>query len=163
MPAIYIGMGANLGDPLLTLQQAAAALGQHPELHQVRCSSFYSSSPMGPADQPDYVNAVVAAESSLPPHDVLDLLQQIEQQFGRVRLRHWGERTLDLDLLLYGNDIIRTERLTVPHPGLTERDFVILPLAELAPDLKLPDGQTLDTLAAAVKTAPSAHDLQKIT
>lgn len=163
MPAVYIGMGANLGDPLLTLQEAAAALQQHPDLHQVRCSSFYSSSPMGPADQPDYVNAVVAAETSLPPHDLLDLLQHIEQQFGRVRVRHWGERTLDLDLLLYADESIHTERLTVPHPGLTERDFVLLPLLELAPDLKLPDGRALVTLAAALKAAPSHHDLRKIT
>lgn len=163
MPAVYIGMGANLGDPLLTLQEAAAALAQHPDLHQVRCSSFYSSSPMGPADQPDYVNAVVAAETSLSPHDLLDLLQQTEQQFGRVRLRHWGERTLDLDLLLYGDETICTERLTVPHPGLTERDFVILPLAELQADLKLPDGQPLAALAQALQDAPSPHDLQKIT
>lgn len=163
MPAVYIGMGANLGDPLLTLREAARVLGQHPDLHQVRCSSFYSSRPMGPADQPDYINAVLAAETCLSPHDLLDLLQQTEQVFGRVRLRHWGERTLDLDLLLYADEIIRTERLSVPHPGLTERDFVILPLAELEPDLKLPDGQSLAALSEALRAAPSPHDLQKIT
>ena len=92
---------------------------------------------MGPQDQPDFINAVVEIETTLKPHDLLSLCQQLEQQAQRVRLRHWGERSLDVDVLLYGDEQVDSPTLTVPHPGITQRNFVLIPLAELNPTVKI--------------------------
>ena len=147
----YIGLGANLAQPLAQLQQAVAALRLLPASQLVAVSSFYGSKPMGPQDQPDYVNAVAALDTELPAEALLDALQQIEQQQGRQRKdERWGPRTLDLDILLYGDDIINSERLTVPHYGLKQREFVLYPLAEIAPNLHLPDGSVLSSLLQQV-------------
>lgn len=143
MEVAYIGLGSNLDQPLEQIQEAITALKQHRHLFQARISPLYSSKPVGPQDQPDYINAVAEVKTYLLPHHLLDLLQSIEQAQGRVRKRHWGERTLDLDLLLYGQATIRTPRLTVPHAYLHERSFVLYPLADLKPELKLPDGSSL--------------------
>lgn len=159
MSQVYIALGANLGDPVATLQKLLAHLQQVPELSNCRCSGFYRSKPMGPQDQPDYVNAVLAAETELAPLALLDFLQQLENDFGRVRNQRWGPRTLDLDLLLYDQLKLTHDRLQVPHPGLGERDFVLLPLAELAPALRLPDGRAITDLLGAL----TSHDLVKIT
>jgi 2-amino-4-hydroxy-6-hydroxymethyldihydropteridine diphosphokinase len=116
------------------------------------CSSLYRSAPMGPANQPDYVNAVMAVETALAPLALLDALQALETAFGRVRHgERWGPRTLDLDILLYGSEILATDRLTVPHPGLAEREFVLYPLQEIAPDLNIPG---LGPLADLVRRCP---------
>ena len=147
----YIGLGANLAQPLAQLQQAVTALRLLPASQLVAVSSFYGSKPMGPQDQPDYVNAVAALDTELPAEALLDALQQIEQQQGRQRKdERWGPRTLDLDILLYGDDIINSERLTVPHYGLKQREFVLYPLAEIAPNLSLPDGTVLSSLLEQV-------------
>ncbi|TXJ10409.1 MAG: 2-amino-4-hydroxy-6-hydroxymethyldihydropteridine diphosphokinase [Acinetobacter sp.] len=130
----YIGLGSNLGDSRSILREAVQHLAK---LGTVRGSRLYASPPMGPQDQPDYLNAVVALATTLEPLALLDQLQHIEQQSGRVRLRHWGERTLDLDLLLYDDAQIQHPRLTVPHVGIMQRDFVILPLLDLVPDLQI--------------------------
>lgn len=130
----YIGLGSNLGDSLQILQHAVAQLKT---LGMVRVSKLYCTPPMGPQDQPDYLNAAVELETDLAPLELLDRLQQFEQDSGRVRLRRWGERTLDLDLLLYGQQNIQHERLTVPHVGLLERDFVIIPLLDLDAELQV--------------------------
>ncbi|WP_411360077.1 2-amino-4-hydroxy-6-hydroxymethyldihydropteridine diphosphokinase [Pseudidiomarina salilacus] len=159
MSTVYIALGANLGDPVATLQSLLDQLHQDDALTAIQCSSFFRSKPMGPQDQPDYVNAVLSAQTDLPPLALLDYLQQLENDFGRVRNRRWGARTLDLDILLYGTQLLRHERLIVPHPGLAERDFVLLPLAEIAPDLSLPDGRRISELLTAV----DSHDLIKIT
>lgn len=159
MATVYIALGANLGDPVQTLKDATLHLSGLPQLQFLRSSSLYTSTPMGPSDQPDYVNAVCCADTNLAPLELLDLLQAVENQFGRQRLRHWGPRTLDLDLLLYDNLIIDEPRLTVPHPGMTDRDFVLIPLAELAPELSLPDGRSL----ASFLIDMTHHDLKKIT
>jgi 2-amino-4-hydroxy-6-hydroxymethyldihydropteridine diphosphokinase len=103
---------------------------------------------VGPQDQPDFINGVVLLETALSPETLLDHLQQLEQAHGRVRLRHWGPRTLDLDLLLYGNETISTPRLTVPHPRLAERDFVLRPMLDIDPKATLPDGRTCQELLA---------------
>jgi 2-amino-4-hydroxy-6-hydroxymethyldihydropteridine diphosphokinase len=103
---------------------------------------------LGPP-QPDYINAVAALITRLSPEDLLAKLQAIEQRHGRVREQHWGPRTLDLDLLLYGNQVIATPDLIVPHPGMLERNFVLIPLFEIAPKLQLPDNQSLEALAVA--------------
>ena len=124
----YIGLGSNLGDSRQILLEAVQKLAT---LGQVKTSKLYQSPPMGPQDQPNYLNAVVRLETDLAPLPLLDELQRFEQESGRVRLRHWGERTLDLDLLIYGQQQIQNERLTVPHVGVLERDFVVIPLLDL--------------------------------
>lgn len=134
----YIGLGSNLEQPLDHLHRALPELNALPRSSLRASSSFYLSSPMGPADQPDYVNAVAALNTQLQPLDLLDQLQRIEHAHGRERSLRWGPRTLDLDLLLYGDQVIRHDRLCVPHPGIGERSFVLLPLAELDPELEIP-------------------------
>ncbi|MCS4305918.1 2-amino-4-hydroxy-6-hydroxymethyldihydropteridine diphosphokinase [Rheinheimera pacifica] len=147
----YIGLGANLDEPVAQLQQAVQALKQLAGSNLVAVSGFYGSKPMGPQDQPDYVNAVAAIDTTLTAEQLLDALQQIEQLQGRQRkAERWGPRTLDLDILLYGNQVIATERLTVPHYGLRVREFVLYPLYEIAPRLNLPDGTVLSSLLAQV-------------
>ena len=138
----YIGLGSNLGDSRQILTEAVHKLAS---LGQVKTSKLYQSPPMGPQDQPNYLNAVVQLLTDLAPLALLDELQRFEQESGRVRLRHWGERTLDLDLLLYGQEQIQHERLTVPHAGVMERDFVLIPLLDLDAELQL-KGQLLKDL-----------------
>lgn len=130
----YIGLGSNLGDSQSIMAEAFYKLTS---LGAVKASKLYHSPPMGPQDQPHYHNAVVQLVTDLAPLDLLDQLQSFEQESGRVRLRHWGERTLDLDLLLYAQEQIQNERLTVPHVGVLERDFVLLPLLDLDPHLQI--------------------------
>ncbi|MHC3122893.1 MULTISPECIES: 2-amino-4-hydroxy-6-hydroxymethyldihydropteridine diphosphokinase [unclassified Acinetobacter] len=132
----YIGLGSNLGDSRQILSEAIAKLKT---LGMVKVSRLYQSPPMGPQDQPNYLNAVAELNTDLAPLDLLDHLQRFEQEAGRVRLRRWGERTLDLDLLIYGNEKIHNERLTVPHIGILERDFVVIPLLDLDADLQIND------------------------
>ncbi|MFQ2038090.1 2-amino-4-hydroxy-6-hydroxymethyldihydropteridine diphosphokinase [Aeromonas veronii] len=149
MTEVFIAIGSNLSDPLGQARRAVAALARLPESVLVEASSFYSSRPMGPADQPDYVNAVARLNTRLAPLALLDQLQKIELEQGRVRKdERWGPRTLDLDLLLYGDLVINHERLIVPHYGMKEREFVLLPLAEIVPALVLPCGTPLARLVA---------------
>jgi 2-amino-4-hydroxy-6-hydroxymethyldihydropteridine diphosphokinase len=144
----YIGLGSNLDDPLNQIEQAALELAALPGCQLLALSPRYRSAPMGPADQPDYINAVAALATQLEPLALLDALQAIEQQHGRQRLLRWGARTLDLDLLLYGEQTIDHPRLMVPHPGMLERAFVLVPLADIAAQLVLADGQNVATLAS---------------
>ncbi|WP_219704202.1 2-amino-4-hydroxy-6-hydroxymethyldihydropteridine diphosphokinase [Marinomonas lutimaris] len=139
----YIGLGSNLENPVAQLDRAIDALKKHDDLKNLRVSSIYGSKPVGPQDQPDYINAVARFDTALSPIELLDLLQSIEQSQRRVRERHWGPRTLDLDLLLYGQQTIQLPRLTVPHPFMLERGFVIKPLSDLAPDMLLANGKTV--------------------
>lgn len=138
----YIGLGSNLGDSRQILTQAVSRLST---LGPVKVSRLYQSPPMGPQDQPHYYNAVAQLETVLEPLPLLDQLQAFEQEAGRVRLRRWGERTLDLDLLIYGQQSIQHERLNVPHIGLLERDFVVIPLLDLNVSLSV-NGQLLQQL-----------------
>ncbi|WP_089605999.1 2-amino-4-hydroxy-6-hydroxymethyldihydropteridine diphosphokinase [Acinetobacter piscicola] len=142
MMKTYIGLGSNLGDSEQILREAVEKLRT---LGTVSVSKLYQSPPMGPQDQPHYYNAVVELSTQLEPLALLDELQRIENEAGRVRLRHWGERTLDLDLLLYAEKNIINERLTVPHIGILERDFVVIPLLDLDPSLQV-KGQSLQNL-----------------
>jgi 2-amino-4-hydroxy-6-hydroxymethyldihydropteridine diphosphokinase len=138
MSRAWIGLGSNLEEPRRQLERAFAALKSLPQ-SRLRCrSSLYASSPMGPADQPDYLNAVAGLETTLEPLELLDALQAIERSQGRVRNRRWGPRTLDLDLLLYDDRVMHTPRLVLPHPGIAQRDFVLLPLLEAGGDLTIP-------------------------
>jgi 2-amino-4-hydroxy-6-hydroxymethyldihydropteridine diphosphokinase len=147
----YIGLGSNLGDREGNLREALALLA---ELGEVRASSFRETEPVGVTDQPRFLNAAAEVSTDLPAHDLLDALLAIERDLGRDRSREerWGPRTLDLDLLLYGDDVIDEQGLTVPHPRLAERRFVLEPLHELAPDLVLPDGTRVgDLLVRAIE------------
>lgn len=145
----YIGLGSNLDDPSSHVREALRQLAHLPQSHLAAQSPLYRTPPMGPADQPDYINAVAALDTTLTPLALLDELQRIEQEHGRVRgPQRWGPRTLDLDLLLYGERVINEPRLVVPHVGLRERAFVIFPLLAVSPQLSLPDGTRLAELAS---------------
>jgi 2-amino-4-hydroxy-6-hydroxymethyldihydropteridine diphosphokinase len=135
----YIGLGSNLANPIHQINQARQAITALAETEELAFSSLYASSPMGPQDQPDYVNAVMAIATKLSAVDLLRSLQAIEQQQGRVRTgMRWGARTLDLDLLLYGEQQIELPDLIVPHLGISQRAFVLYPLQEIAPALVIP-------------------------
>lgn len=142
----YIGLGSNLENPAAQLARAVTELANLPGTTLLAQSPFYASRPVGPQDQPDFVNGAVCVRTKLSAHQLLDHLQAIEQAHGRERLRHWGPRTLDLDLLVFGDQRIQDERLTVPHAELAHRDFVLQPLLDLNPDLTLPDGQRVSDL-----------------
>ncbi len=150
MTRVYLGLGSNLATPQQQLEAALAAIAALPGCQLAAVSSFYASDPLGPADQPRYVNAVAALDCALAPLALLDALQAIEQQQGRVRkAERWGPRTLDLDILLFGDLQLDEERLRVPHYHMHARAFVLYPLAEIAPGLQLPDGRPLAELLAA--------------
>lgn len=146
----YLGLGANLNAPLAQLQAALKRLHESSQVQLLACSSFYASKPMGPQDQPDYVNAVAAIQTDLTPNALLTLVQQIELEAGRVRGRRWGERPLDIDILLYDDVCMTSDILSIPHPGLEKREFVLIPLAEIAPELCLPNGKSIADLAANI-------------
>lgn len=145
----YIALGSNLLDPLAQLRSAAKALAVVPESRLAGISPCYQSDAVGLGGQPPYLNAVARLETALPPLALLDALQAIENSQGRKRTVRWGARTLDLDILLYGCQVIEEARLSVPHPRMFERNFVLYPLLDIAgTNLMLPDGRELGTLAA---------------
>ena len=150
MTPVYIALGSNLQNPEKQLRRAVRALRTLPDSRVEQISPVYRSPAVGPGEQPDYLNAVLRLSTRLSPPDLLDALQRIEADQGRVREQRWDARTLDLDILLYGQERIETARLTVPHPAMKQRDFVLYPLAEIGGDnLLLPDGTVLGTLVAA--------------
>jgi len=138
MNTAYVALGANLGDPASTLRAAFGALANLPNSRIVRSSSLYRTAPLGLTEQPDFINAVAALETLLAPEALLDALLDLESRFGRLRGERNGPRSLDLDLLLYNDQFVDLPRLTLPHPRLHLRAFVLYPLAEIAPDLRLP-------------------------
>ena len=157
MAAVYIALGSNMDSPQSQLDSALEALAQHPRIEVTGVSSRYQTPPVGP-QQPDFINAAAQLSTDLSPLALLDALQAIEQQQNRVRSIHWGPRTLDLDILLYNNLVgdplvidplvIESERLTIPHPRMGERAFVLVPLMDLNPQLALPSGETVAQLLA---------------
>ena len=144
----YVGLGSNLGEREATLWKALEGLGATEGIEVLAISSFRETEPVGVVDQPRFVNAAAALETSLSPRELLERLLDVERSLGRHRAveERWGPRTLDLDLLLYGGESIDEPGLEVPHPRLTERAFVLEPLLELDPDLRLPDGRPLRDL-----------------
>jgi 2-amino-4-hydroxy-6-hydroxymethyldihydropteridine diphosphokinase len=155
----YIGIGSNLDNPVAQVREAIAELGAIPDSILIARSSLYGSRPMGAPAQPDYVNAVVAIDTVLSPQALLQALQAIERRQGRERTgEKWGPRVLDLDLLLYGSRVINTADLTVPHPGLHERDFVLVPLEEIAGDIIIPGRGML----SAFMSRCESHSLRKL-
>jgi len=150
---VYIGLGSNLAHPLEQIQQALLTLDTLSATHLLKHSSLYRSKPLGPPNQPDYINAVALLLTMLPPLVLLDAIQSIENKQGRQRLGpRWGPRTLDLDILLYDNHQFQHPRLILPHPGLYERAFVLYPLYECTPDLVLPNGQSIEHLIQCCPT-----------
>lgn len=157
MTRVYIALGSNLASPLSQVTAAIDALGAIPDSQIVAVSGFYRTPPLGPQDQPDYLNAAVALETSLAPEALLDHTQRIELDQGRVRkAERWGPRTLDLDIMLFGDETIATPRLTVPHYDMKNRGFMLWPLFEIAPELHFPDGETLASVLARLGAAKPA-------
>jgi len=155
----YIGLGSNLDDPQLQLKKAIIAMEMMPSTSVVKTSSFYRSKPVGPQDQPDYINAVVELDTELSAPVLLDYLQAIENEQGRERKIKWGARTLDLDILLFGDEIINDGRLQVPHVEMHNRGFVLLPLNEISSDCMIPGVGTVSSLLQQ----DNADDLVKLT
>lgn len=158
MHLAYVALGANLADPVAQLRAALEALARLPQSRLLRASSLYRTAPVGIAGQPDFVNAVAALETTLAPLSLLDALFAVEGQFGRRRDFHHAPRTLDLDLLLYDDEVIATARLCLPHPRMHLRAFVIAPLLEIAPDCRIPGRGT----AAAWLPAVSAQAVERL-
>lgn len=144
MTIAYIALGSNQASPLEQVNAALKAIAGIPDSRIVEVSSFYRTPPLGPQDQPDYLNAAVALDTALTAEDLLNHTQRIELQQGRIRkAERWGPRTLDLDIMLFGDEVINTQRLTVPHYDMKNRGFMLWPLFEIAPDLIFPDGLPL--------------------
>jgi len=153
----YIGLGSNLGgdfvSPKQNIASAIEALGEIQSTQMISASSLYESKPVGPQDQGDYINAVVKLETDLNATELLNSLQTIENDHGRERKQHWGPRTLDLDILLFGDQIIKNERLTVPHSEICNRPFVLVPLAEIEPDCVIPEKGLVNDLISKLDIA----------
>ncbi|MEQ4530635.1 MAG: 2-amino-4-hydroxy-6-hydroxymethyldihydropteridine diphosphokinase [Mixta sp.] len=148
MNRVYLALGSNLADPLHQVRNALDALNAIPQTQRVAVSSFYRTPPYGPPDQPDYLNAAVALDTQLTPEALLDHTQRIELEQGRVRkAERWGPRTLDLDIMLFGEQVLNTARVTVPHYDMLNRAFMLVPLLEIAPQARLPDGRYLADIA----------------
>jgi 2-amino-4-hydroxy-6-hydroxymethyldihydropteridine diphosphokinase len=147
MTLAFIAIGSNLASPLEQVNAAVQAMGDIPQTGVVALSAFYRTPPLGPQDQPDYLNAAIALDTILSADALLDHTQRIELQQGRVRkAERWGPRTLDLDIMLFGDEVIHSERLTVPHYDMKRRGFMLWPLFEIAPQLTFPDGETLSAV-----------------
>lgn len=158
---IYIGIGANLGDREKTLQKATGILNAKPEIAVVAASAVYETAPIGVTDQPYFLNAVLQVHTSLSARSLLNCLLAIERKFGRIRETRWGPRTLDLDILLYGDAIINQPGLQVPHLHLHERAFVLVPLCDLKPDLKHPVlGQSIQFLTESLDMDLSVRKIE---
>ncbi len=147
-----MGLGSNLSNPVKQINQAVVALGSLPKTSVITCSKLYGSAPQGPQDQPDFVNAVCQLTTELLPLALLSALQGIELAQGRVKKRHWGERLIDLDILLFDDVTLSLPELTIPHIEISNRDFVLIPLFEIAPDLIVPNQGSLRNLIAQLKT-----------
>ncbi|ODT13704.1 MAG: 2-amino-4-hydroxy-6-hydroxymethyldihydropteridine diphosphokinase [Kaistia sp. SCN 65-12] len=152
MTEAFLGLGSNLGDRAATLRAAIAALDTAPSVRVTRISSLYETPPWGPVPQGPYLNACIGVETSLSPRALLELGLAIERDHGRERAIRWGPRTLDIDLLLYGTDHVDEDGLIVPHPRMAERAFVLVPLAEIAPELEI-GGRAIPELLKGLDTS----------
>lgn len=153
----YIGLGSNLCEPITQVLTAYASMALMPGCRCLELSPLYQSKAIGP-EQPDYINAAAKIETRLSPFALLEELQKIEQTQKRVRNEHWGPRTIDLDILLFGSQSLNTERLTIPHSFIRERNFVLAPLLDLEPTLKIPSGESI----ASLLTLCSQNELRKL-
>jgi|TARA_B110000046_G_scaffold148037_1_gene155840 2-amino-4-hydroxy-6-hydroxymethyldihydropteridine diphosphokinase len=157
MTIVYIGLGSNLGgdfaSPKQNITSAINALAKIKSIQIIRISSFYESKPIGPQDQSDYINAVIKLKTNLDSTKLLNSLQTIENHHGRIRSQYWGPRTLDLDILLFGDQIIHNDRLTIPHTEICNRAFVLVPLSEIEPDCVIPEKGIVSDLVSNVSQA----------
>ncbi len=156
MTNVFLGLGGNMGDRREMMRSAVAGIRR--VLDDVAVSSLYESAAWGVTEQPAFLNAVARGRTSLEPVELLDAMQAIEHDLGRVRERHWGPRVIDIDILLYGSEVINEPRLQVPHPYMSQRGFVLRPLADLAAGLTLPDG----SLVGELLTTVDQNDLRRI-
>ena len=156
MTNVFLGLGGNMGDRREMMRSAVAGIRR--VLDDVAVSSLYESAAWGVTEQPAFLNAVARGRTSLEPVELLDALQAIEQDLGRVREQHWGPRVIDIDILLYGSEVIDEPRLQIPHPYMSQRGFVLRPLADLAAGLTLPDG----SLVGELLTTVDQNDLRRI-
>ena len=157
---VLIGLGSNLDRPIEQINAASSSISNHPEIEVIKLSSLYGSSPQGPQDQDDFVNAVLHITTNLSPIELLEFLQQVETSQGRIKLRHWGERCIDLDILFIDQLSLKLDEpdLVIPHPFALLRDFVLIPCLEVCPNWKLPDGSALTDQIHNCET----HNLTKI-
>ncbi len=149
---VYVGIGSNLDNPSRQVESACEVMAKHNQLVLLARSAWYRSKAVGPGQQPDYVNGAALLATSATPQAVLDILQEIELQHKRERILRWGPRTLDLDLLLYDDCVMRTPRLTLPHPQIARRNFVLRPLLDIDPQLDLPDGRKIAKILHIIGT-----------
>lgn len=156
MHRVYLSLGSNLGDRAALLRTAVARLAALPETHLIAASSLHETAPWGKTDQPDFLNMALALDTALSPEALLAAVQKIEAELGRVRTEAWGPRTIDIDLLVYQGETRETPTLRLPHPYITERKFVLAPLAEIAPDLCVA-GRTVRAWLAAMCPDASAE------
>lgn len=152
MTQVFVGLGANQGDPVENLKDALKLIDNKPGITVTNVSSVYLTEPVGYDDQPWFHNCVAEVETILEPFELLTALQDIENQLGRVRTIRWGPRTVDLDILLYGTMQLNEQELIIPHPRMTDRAFVMVPLAEIAPDVLLPGGETVGAVSNKIKS-----------
>lgn len=158
----FLGLGGNVGDPVRSMAAALQALDAHPDCAVTGVSRLYRTPPWGKTDQDWFFNSAASVTTTLPPHALLELCLEIERSMKRVRTERWGPRTLDLDILVYGDREISEDSLTLPHPRMTERAFVLLPLADIAPALEIRGRAVRDWLADAdrsgIEVADEARD-----
>jgi len=148
MTIAFIGLGSNIKSPKQQIKSAIKSIEGIALTQVLKVSSLYKSKPIGPQNQNDYINAVAKIDTDLMPLELLECMQDIENQQGRIRKEHWGPRTLDLDILMFGEEIIKDDKLTIPHAEIENRSFVLAPLAEIAPNCLIPDkGMARDLLA----------------
>ena len=152
MPRAYLGLGSNVGRRLGYLRAAVKVLSTHHDITVTRVSSYYETKPVGGAPQRDYLNAVVEIQTGLEPQELLGVCRMTEELLGRARLEKWGPRTIDVDILLYGSLVVQEKDLIVPHPEMTRRAFVLVPLAEIAPQARFPGGTTVAAALEAIST-----------
>ena len=150
---VFLGLGSNMGNRKEYLEKAIKALKRISGIVVTNMSSVYETEPFGGATQDRFLNMAIKIETTLKPDKLLETTMAIEKDLGRVRTIRWGPRTIDIDILLYGNEIINTKELTIPHAGLTERDFVLVPLLEIDPDIKLPSGEPLKNFLKSTEGA----------
>lgn len=155
---VYIGLGSNVGDKCQNIYYANKLISQINHTRMIKQSSLYITAPWGKTDQDDFINQVIEIETELAPLDLLGELQSIEIKLGRLRNEKWGPRVIDLDILLYGEEIIHLNELMVPHPYLFERLFVLIPLQEIEPDLKFPDGSKIEEVLIRVPHREGANN-----